>query len=156
MTNPSWSDFVPNSTFYRIFSGFHKTFATGDAHSSGHLVPSLWDLLMFYLLRPILFQTCYFSGLCSSNIPRYFLNFPLNLEDQHLVHSTSRIGCFVVLLKILPNICKQLCKKNGYRLGRELRWTGNESMFKGIFVYLWDLINTMYMANRVRRFFFWI
>ena len=33
-----------------------------------HLVPSLWDLHMFYLLRPILFRTCrYFTGLCSSN-----------------------------------------------------------------------------------------
>ena len=31
---------------------------------------------MFYLLRPILFRTCrYFTGLCSSNIPRYFLEF---------------------------------------------------------------------------------
>ena len=49
---------------------------TGDAYSSGHLVPSLWDLHMFYLLRPILFRTCcYFSGLCSLNIPRYFLDF---------------------------------------------------------------------------------
>ena len=48
----------------------------GDAYSSGHLVPSLWDLHMFYLLRPILFRTCrYFTGLCSSNIPRYFLDF---------------------------------------------------------------------------------
>ena len=28
---------------------------TGDAYSSGHLFPSLWDLHMFYLLRPILF-----------------------------------------------------------------------------------------------------
>ena len=49
---------------------------TGDAYSSGHLVPSLWDLHMFYVLRPILFRTCrYFTGLCSSNIPRYFLDF---------------------------------------------------------------------------------
>ena len=39
--------------------------------------PVLWDLYMFYLLRLILFRTChYFSGLCSSNIPRYFLDFP--------------------------------------------------------------------------------
>ena len=31
---------------------------------------------MFYLLRPILSRTCrYFFGLCSSNIPRYFLVF---------------------------------------------------------------------------------
>ena len=33
-----------------------------------HLVPSLWDLHMFCLLRLILFRTCrYFTGLCSSN-----------------------------------------------------------------------------------------
>ena len=39
-------------------------------------VPSLWDLHMFYLLRPILFWTYrYVTGLCSSNIPRYFLDF---------------------------------------------------------------------------------
>ena len=51
---------------------------TGDAYSSGHLVPSLWDLHMFYLLRPILFRTCrYLTGICSSNIPRYFLDFAL-------------------------------------------------------------------------------
>ena len=44
-----------------------------DADSSGKLVPSLWDLHMFYLLRPILYRTCrYFTGLCFSNIPRYF------------------------------------------------------------------------------------
>ena len=56
---------------------------TGDAYSSGHLVPSLWDLHIFYLLRPILFRTCrYFTGLCSSNIPRYFLDFALNRGDQ--------------------------------------------------------------------------
>ena len=45
----------------------------GDPDSSGHLVLSLWDLHMFYLLRPILLSL--FSGLCSSNIPRYFLHF---------------------------------------------------------------------------------
>ena len=51
---------------------------TGDAYSSGHLLPSLSDLHMFYLLRPILFRTCrYFTGLYSSNIPRYFLDFAL-------------------------------------------------------------------------------
>ena len=49
---------------------------TGDAYSSGHLVPSLWDLHIFYLLRPIHYRTCrYFTGLCSSNIPRYFSRF---------------------------------------------------------------------------------
>ena len=60
---------------------------TGDAYSSGHLVPSLWDLHMFYLLRPILFRTClYFTGLWSSNIPRYFLDFASSLiSSNHFV-----------------------------------------------------------------------
>ena len=34
-----WSDFVPNSTFYRILSGFHRTFATGVAWRQGTLTP---------------------------------------------------------------------------------------------------------------------
>ena len=52
----------------------------GDADSSGHLVPSLWDWHMSYLSRPILFRTYrYFTGLCSSNIPRYFLDFDLSI-----------------------------------------------------------------------------
>ena len=54
-----------------------------DAYSSGHMVPSLWDLHMFYLLRPILFRTCRnFTGLCSSNIPRYFLDFALRVNKR--------------------------------------------------------------------------
>ena len=79
MTTPYWSDFVPNSTFNRNLSGFHRTFATGVACRQGVLTPpdtfGTW-MNMFYLLRPILFRTCrYFTGLCSSNIPRYFLDF---------------------------------------------------------------------------------
>ena len=50
--------------------------ATGDAYSSGHLVPSLWDLHMFYLLIPIFFPNLpLFYGLWSSNIHRYFLDY---------------------------------------------------------------------------------
>ena len=65
---------------------------TWDAYSSGHLVPSLWDLRMFYLLRPILFRTCrYFTGLCSSNIPRYFLDFAFILKSSH---------CFTTVLSV--------------------------------------------------------
>ena len=161
MTAPYWSDFVPNSTFYRILSGFHRTFATGvacrqgtltpsghlvlshlgfalvlltettlpicdayqtwhiyrnlhnwierfqqnicngcgmpagDADSSGHLVPSLWDLHMFYLLIPILFRTCrYFTGLCSSNIPRYFLGFACPKIGQDLVSGGVSVPCW--------------------------------------------------------------
>ena len=78
------SDFVPNSTFYRSLSGFHRTFATGVACRQGTLTPpdtwsrpfgtcmcsTSWDQSFF--------RTCrYFSGLCSSNIPRYFLDFAL-------------------------------------------------------------------------------
>ena len=39
MTTPYWSDFVPNSTFYRILSGFQRTFATGVACRQGTLTP---------------------------------------------------------------------------------------------------------------------
>ena len=54
MTTPYWSDFVPNSTFYRILSGFHRTFATGVACRQGTLTPpDTWscpilDLQMFF------------------------------------------------------------------------------------------------------------
>ena len=39
MTTPYWSDIVPHSTFYRILSGFHRTFATGVACQQGTLTP---------------------------------------------------------------------------------------------------------------------
>ena len=78
---------------------------SGDAYSSRHLVPSLWDLHMFYLLRPILFRTCrYFTGLCSSNIPRYFLDFAscqvsaVSEEKSKYVSANQRPGrpyCFL-------------------------------------------------------------
>ena len=50
-----------NSTFYRLMRGFHRTFAIGIACWHGTLTPPdtwsrpIWDLHMFYLLRPILF-----------------------------------------------------------------------------------------------------
>ena len=49
---PEWQ-WQPSTdhTLYRTVCGM----PTGDAYSSRHLVPSLWDLHMFYLLRPILF-----------------------------------------------------------------------------------------------------
>ena len=34
-----WSDFVPNSNFYRILIGFHRTFSTGVACRQGTLTP---------------------------------------------------------------------------------------------------------------------
>ena len=55
-----------------------------------HLVPSFWDLHIFYLLKPILFRTCrYFTGLCSSNIPRYSLDIAWsNVKSQSLKEHT--------------------------------------------------------------------
>ena len=81
-TNP-WLFFLPNSTFYWLMRGFHRRFATGVACWQGkHTSPAtwsrpIWDLHMFYLLRPIYFSNLSknFSGLCYSNIPRYFLDF---------------------------------------------------------------------------------
>ena len=70
----------------------------GDAYSSGHLVPSLWDLHMFYLLRPILFRPCrYFTGLCSSNIPRYFLDFPLRRQRLWLYYCAHLVAFYDTL-----------------------------------------------------------
>ena len=54
--------FLPNSTFYWLMRGFHRTYATGVACWQGTLTPPdtrsclIWDLFMFYLLRPILFS----------------------------------------------------------------------------------------------------
>ena len=67
--------------FYQIL-GFHWAFAAGVARQQETLTPpdtwsrSIWVLHMFYLLRLSFSQTCCdFSGLSTSNIPRYFLNF---------------------------------------------------------------------------------
>ena len=55
--------FLPNSTFFKwLMRGFHRTFATGVACWQGTLTPAdtwsrpIWDLHMFYLLRPVLFS----------------------------------------------------------------------------------------------------
>ena len=61
--------------------GFRRTFATGVACWQGTLIPPgtfsrpIWDLHMFYLLRPILLPNLYFFGLFTANIPRYFVDF---------------------------------------------------------------------------------
>ena len=38
--NPYWSDFAPNSTFYRIWRGLHKTFATAVTCREGTRTPA--------------------------------------------------------------------------------------------------------------------
>ena len=76
--------FIPNSTFYRLKRGFNRTFATGVACWQGTLTPPdtrsrpIWDLHMFYLLNPFPEIVVIFSGLFTSNIPRYFLDFALS------------------------------------------------------------------------------
>ena len=73
-----------NSTFYRILKCFHRTFAARVACRQGTLTPpdtwsrpsgtcicsTCWDKSFFRTGR-------YFSGLCSSNTPLYFLDFAL-------------------------------------------------------------------------------
>ena len=78
---PPTDQTVPNSTFYRILSGFHITFATGVACQQGTLTLDTWSCPFGTCICSTCWdqsfsRTCgYFSRLCSSNIPRYFLNF---------------------------------------------------------------------------------
>ena len=86
MTTPYWSDFVPNSTFYRILSGFHRTFATGVACRQGTLTPpDTWS-------RP--FGTC----ICSTCWDQSFTELVVILPDYALRIS---LGTFSILLAIL-------------------------------------------------------
>ena len=65
--------FTPNSTFHWLLRGFHRTFATGVACWQGTLTPPCH----------------YFSGLCYSNITRYFLDFAytyLHVSNAHVFH----------------------------------------------------------------------
>ena len=84
-----WSDFVPNSTFYRIWSGFHRIFATGVACRQGTLTPpDTW-------CRP--FGTCIYSSCwdqsfseCVVILPDYALRISLGtfsiLLHLHIFH----------------------------------------------------------------------
>ena len=83
MKTPYWSDFVPNSTFYRILSGFHRTFATGVACRQGTLTPpDTWS-------RP--FGTC----ICSTCWDQSFSELVVILPDYVLRIS---LGTFSILL----------------------------------------------------------
>ena len=83
MTTPYWSDFVPNSTYYRILSGFHRTFATGVACRQGTLTPpDTWS-------RP--FGTC----ICSICWDQSFSELVVLFPDYALRIS---LGTFSILL----------------------------------------------------------
>ena len=82
MTTPYWSDFVPNSTFNRNLSGFHRTSATGVACRQGTLTPpDTWS-------RP--FGTC----ICSTCWDQSFSELVI-LPDYALRIS---LGTFSILL----------------------------------------------------------
>ena len=65
-TDPLPFFLLPTSTFYRLMRGSTRTFATDVPCWQGTLTPPdiwsrpIWDLYMFYLLRPILFPYLYF------------------------------------------------------------------------------------------------
>ena len=83
MTTPHWWDFVPNSTLYRILSGFHITFATGVACRQGTLTPpDTWS-------RP--FGTC----ICCTCGDQSFSELVVILPDYALRIS---LGTFSILL----------------------------------------------------------
>ena len=74
--------YIPNSTFYWLMRGFHRTFAMGEACWQGRLLLRTPGAVPF---GTCICSTCwgmsfsrtcrYFSGLCCSNIPRYCLDF---------------------------------------------------------------------------------
>ena len=90
MTTPYWSNFVPNSTFYRILSGFHRTFATAVAYRQGTLTPpDTWS-------RP--FGTC----ICSTCWDQSFSELVIICPDYALRIS---LGTFSILLSIWAIFC---------------------------------------------------
>ena len=73
---------------------------TGDAYSAGHLVTSLWTCICFTCWDQSFFRTFrYFSGLCSSNTPRYFLDFALNCKNNR----EFSVKSYITKLNIIPN-----------------------------------------------------
>ena len=73
-------DLLPN--FNRMPVGM----LTGDAYSSGHLVPSLGDLHMFYLLRPILFPNLsLFFRTVLFEYPSCFLDFAADPQNKTFI-----------------------------------------------------------------------
>ena len=92
MTIPYWSDFVPNSTFYRILSGFHRTFATGVACRQGMLTPpDTWS-------RP--FGTCICSTCWDQSFSELFVIFRTMLFEYPSVLSQFCLIYHVIKLLI--------------------------------------------------------
>ena len=94
VVTPHWSDFVPNSTFYRMLRGFHITFATGVACRQGTLTPSdSWS-------RP--FGTCMYSTCLDQSFFRTSRIFFRNMFFDYLL-ALSRFCCLVTRLSTSSN-----------------------------------------------------
>ena len=95
MTTPYWSDFEPSSTFYRVLSGFHRTFATGVACRQGTLtLPDTWS-------RP--FGTC----ICSTCWDQSFSELVLIFSDYALrifLGTFSILLCIIFMTKIVKDL----------------------------------------------------
>ena len=65
---------------------------TMNAYSSGHLLPSLWDLHIFYLLRPILFFELVIT------FPDYALRISLGTFSILLNHIITPVKLFTLCL----------------------------------------------------------
>ena len=123
MTTPYWSDFVPNSTFYRILSGFHRTFATGVACRQGTLTPpDTWS-------RP--FGTC----ICSTCWDQSFSELVVILPDCAIRISLGTLSVLLrtfsfyhndYLASIVPkswDVMQVVQNHSNWRAGFSLYWT---------------------------------
>ena len=96
MTTPYWWDFVPNATFNRNLSGFHRTFATGVACRQGTLAPpDTWSRT---------FGTC----ICSTCWDQSFSELVVILPNYALRIS---LGTFSILL---VNLMVHLFMRGGF------------------------------------------
>ena len=107
--------FLPNSTFYRLMWDSHRTFTTGVACWQGTLTPP--DTC------PVPFGTCIcsicwdqsfpelviFSGLFTSNIPRYLLDYTYHRHFSCKDKETSRDSHTQHNFQSLPTCTRSSC-----------------------------------------------
>ena len=121
---------------------------TGDAYSSGHLVPSHLGLAYVLLVETNPFsRTCIFSRLFTSNIPRYFLDFASELLTHGYRYHKLRktFGKFSgSTLSFYPNLLRYRFKNifqkeyltrssmgNSHMVGRRSHMVGRRSRLVG-------------------------
>ena len=117
------SDFItnvtllPTSTFYRIMRCFHRASAT--AWHGTRSPPDSWShpfgtCICSTFCDQSFSRTCrYFSWLCTSNIPRYFLDFALYATYRCI--RRNYICKYQDLVNIVTRECSHLNKKDMVR-----------------------------------------